>query len=69
MDMVYLMRDGREVACRQDRHILGLFSNDTWLRLIEDAGFTAAMEQYQLDEDPPVGLHVFLGTRPEKAVA
>ena len=44
---------------------MGLFSNDTWLRLIEDAGFTAAIKECQLDEDPPVGLHVFLGTKPE----
>ena len=66
-DMAYLMKDGSDVACRHDRHIMGLFSNDTWLRLIKDAGFAAAMEQYQLDEDPPVGLHVFLGTKPENA--
>ena len=65
MDMVYLMREGDNVDCVRDRHVMGLFSNDTWLRLIEDAGFTAAIEECQLDEDPPVGLHVFLGTKPE----
>ena len=67
MDMVYLMKDDENVDCQRDRHIMGIFSNDTWLRLINDAGFTAAIEEYQLDEEPPVGLHVFLGTKPENA--
>ena len=65
MDMVYLMKKDDSVDCVRDRHLMGLFSNDTWLRLIENAGFIPTMEEYQLDEDPPVGLHVFLGTKPE----
>ena len=65
LEMAYLMRDGEEVTCQRDRHVMGLFSNDTWMRLIEDAGFNAGTEQYQLDEDPPVGLHIFLGIKPD----
>jgi SAM-dependent methyltransferase len=64
-DMVYMMKDGDNIDCQRDRHVMGLFSNDTWLRLIEDVGFTPAMEQYRLDEDPPVDIRVFLGLKPE----
>jgi SAM-dependent methyltransferase len=67
MDMVYLMKNGDNIDCRYDRHIMGLFSNDKWLKLIGDAGFTVGTAEYQLDEDPPVELRVFLGIKPENA--
>ena len=65
MEMVYLMKDGEKVTCQRDRHLMGLFSNDKWLQLIGDAGFIAGTAENQLDEDPPVGLRVFLGVKPD----
>lgn len=39
MDMVYLLREGNIVRCEYDRHVMGLFSQEDWLRLMRDAGF------------------------------
>jgi len=66
MEMVYLMRDGQNVTCQRDHHAMGLFSNDKWLRLINDAGFTARIAEYKADYYPPMGTHVFLGMKPDK---
>ncbi len=39
-DMVYLLRDERgQIRIEYDRHVLGLFSRDVWLRLITSVGF------------------------------
>ena len=67
MDMVYLMRDGRNVTCQRDRHIMGLFSNDEWLQLISAAGFTARIAEYKADYYPPMGTYIFLGIKPVNA--
>ncbi len=63
MDMVYLMREGENMNCQRDRHIMGLFSNDTWLELINDAGFIADTAEYKADNYPPMGIRVFLGIK------
>ena len=39
MDMAYLLREGENVQCRLDRHLLGLFTEVTWLQLLREAGF------------------------------
>lgn len=65
MDMVYLMRDGQNVTCQRDCHTMGLFSNDKWLQLINDAGFTARIAEYKADYYPPMGTHIFLGMKPD----
>jgi SAM-dependent methyltransferase len=64
MDMVYLMRKGRDVRCQGDRHVMGLFSDDKWRQLINDAGFTARAAEYKADHYPPMGTRVFLGMKP-----
>ena len=40
-DYVYLLREGAEtVRTELDRHVLGLFPRDEWLRLLRETGFT-----------------------------
>ena len=65
MDMVYLMKDGQDVTCRRDRHVMGIFSNDKWLQLISDARFTARTAEYKADYYPPMGIHILLGIKPD----
>ena len=42
VDMAYVMDDSKEVNCYHDRHRMGLFPRDSWLRLIKEAGFSTA---------------------------
>ena len=61
-DFAYLLRDGEgHVDVAHDRHICGLFPRDTWMRLIEGAGFEA--ERHEGIEDE-TGEEVFLGRKP-----
>jgi SAM-dependent methyltransferase len=39
MNMVYLLREGDAVRCEYDRHIMGLFAHEDWLKLMSGAGF------------------------------
>ena len=39
VDMAYVMDDGKGVNCYHDRHRMGLFPRNTWLRLMKEAGF------------------------------
>ena len=39
MDMVYLLREDKTVRCEYDRHIMGLFAQEEWLKLMSDVGF------------------------------
>ncbi|MFC1996944.1 class I SAM-dependent DNA methyltransferase [Chloroflexota bacterium] len=66
-DMVYLLRDGAgQVRCVHDRHIMGLFGHDDWLRLIAQAGFQASSLPFEHSEIEPGSTHVFVGIKPEK---
>ena len=62
-DFAYLLRDETgEVRCEYDRHILGLFRCEDWLRLITDVGFQARIihpEDRESESETPV----FLGIR------
>ena len=45
-DFAYLLREEKgEVQCEYDRHILGLFECEDWLRLITNVGFQAQIIQ------------------------
>ena len=44
--MFFLVRDGGRLRIEQDRHTEGVFSRQTWLRLMEEAGFTADTRPY-----------------------
>jgi SAM-dependent methyltransferase len=66
MLMVYAMRDETgQVEVVQDLHVGGLFSQETWLRLLGEIGFQAQMLPFEHSELEPGSTHVFLG---EKAV-
>jgi len=64
--MVYLLREGvEEVRCVLDRHTVGLFSHDDWIRLITQAGFQAQSKPFEHSELEPGSTEVFLGIKPE----
>ena len=62
VDFAFLLReeDG-STDVRHDRHILGLFSMDEWLRLMEEAGFEP--KTISLDSIEP-GYRAILGKKP-----
>lgn len=62
-DFVYMLREtsgGVEVV--HDRHICGLFSTETWFRLMADAGFEATYENVAHSEVAE-GLNAFIGRK------
>ena len=60
--MAYLLREGEHVEAVHDRHLHGLFSRATWLRLLADVGFEATSRTYRLTSmsEP---LEAFVGLR------
>jgi len=64
VDMVYLLRAATgEVGCEHDRHVLGLFGRDDWLRYITEAGFAARVIPFQHSQVESGPYDVFLGVR------
>lgn len=65
-EMVYLMREGdNEVQCVHDRHVCGLFSRQTWLDTISNAGFIPESLPFLHSEiEPGTSADVFLGRKP-----
>jgi SAM-dependent methyltransferase len=65
VDFAYLLRseDGA-VLVRHDRHLMGLFSTEEWLRILRDVGLDPTMETLRHSE-VPVGMSVFVGNRPD----
>ena len=63
-DFVYLFRDEGTVKHAYDRHVCGLFSQTTWLRLIQAAGFQPQVIPFEHSEIEPGTCDVFLGIRP-----
>jgi SAM-dependent methyltransferase len=62
-DFAYLLRDDKgEVRCEYDRHVLGLFKSEDWLRVINDVGFRAQMVQPE-HREPESGAPLFLGIK------
>lgn len=65
MHMVYLMREGDDtVRTAEDRHELGLFTHDDWMRLISQAGFEPISIPFEHSEIEPGSTFVFLGVKP-----
>jgi len=54
-------RDG-SVSVEHDRHVCGLFSRETWLRLLADAGFAPTVAEFPSEEI--TGHEVLVGRRP-----
>jgi SAM-dependent methyltransferase len=63
-DYVFLLRSGDgSVAVDHDRHICGLFTTSTWLRLLSEAGFIPRMERFEHSELDEPGV-IFTAARP-----
>jgi SAM-dependent methyltransferase len=58
VDFAYLIRDGEQVRVEQDRHVCGLFPQETWLRRINAAGFEVEPVEPSF-EDEPAGQVIF----------
>jgi SAM-dependent methyltransferase len=59
-----LLRDGDQVRAVHDRHVVGLFSRATWLRVLTDAGFTVEPTPRPVDDEAAYCDEVFLCRRP-----
>jgi SAM-dependent methyltransferase len=67
-DFAYLLREGGEVRCVEDRHLCGLFLRTTWLELIERAGLEACQQVGPPDEES-AGPELFVGKKPRSDAA
>ena len=62
--MVYLLREDNEaVRCVVDRHVCGLFSQNDWLRVIAEVGFSSSSIPFEHSDIESEGCDVFLGQR------
>jgi SAM-dependent methyltransferase len=62
--MVYLLREGTEdVRCVVDRHLVGLFSQKDWLRLVRAAGFEGKAIPFEHSEIELGTCDVFVGVK------
>ena len=52
---IYIIKEGGKVEIEQDRHITGLFSLDTWLGLLAQAGFETEARPYPVYDDDDEG--------------
>jgi SAM-dependent methyltransferase len=65
VDFAYLLREAQgSVRVEQDRHTEGVFSRDTWLRLLAGSGFQAKAVPFEHSEEEPGSLEVFVGRKP-----
>jgi len=62
VEYAFLLREGDTVTPVHDRHVEGLFSRDTWRRLLAEAGYEVELFTRPLDEDDMTD-EVFLGRR------
>ena len=64
VDYAYLLQGpGRELRSISETHVCGLFSRSTWLRLLDEAGFTATVLPFEHSEEPPGSLEVFVARK------
>jgi hypothetical protein len=64
-DFSYLFREKEKAGCEYERHILGLFSENDWRRLLTETGFTA-VKKVSYPDSMALTTPVFIGIRPEK---
>jgi hypothetical protein len=65
VDYAYLMRDSEgSVRVEHDRHVEGLFSRDTWLQLLSDAGFHPTVVPFDHSEFENETRDVFVCVKP-----
>lgn len=65
---VYALREGNgAVRIEHDEHLEGVFSRDTWLRLLREVGFEPSAVRFDHSELEPGSYELFLGVRPHAA--
>ena len=65
VDFAYLLREADgSVRVEKDRHIEGVFSRDTWLRLLTEAGFKAERIAFDHSELAPGSYEIFVARKP-----
>ena len=64
-DFAYLLREGSDISCEYDRHILGVFSREDWLRWITEVGFVAGAVPFEHSQIEPGSSELFLGIKPK----
>ncbi len=65
VDFAYLLREADgSVRVEKDRHIEGVFSRDTWLRLLTEAGFNAERIAFDHSELDPGSYEIFVARKP-----
>lgn len=64
-DWVCLLRDGRAAPRTvYERHVFGLFSRASWLRVLADAGFVPGTRPFVHSQVEPGSVEVFVARRP-----
>jgi ubiquinone/menaquinone biosynthesis C-methylase UbiE len=64
VELTYVFKEGDRVWSETERHVLGLFSETDWKRLMEKAGFADVKAvSYTANIDKPDGTPVFVGVR------
>jgi SAM-dependent methyltransferase len=65
-DFAYLFREGDGPPwCEADRHVVGIFSREVWLRLLAEVGFRATMRPLIHSEVEPCETEVFVAVKPD----
>jgi len=66
-DYTYVLREGNDPPrCEQDRHVVGLFSRDVWLRLLTETGCTAKLLPLVHSDVEPGETEVFVAVKPRR---
>ena len=58
--MTYYIQTGDRLCIEMDRHVTGLFPRATWIRLLENAGFTVG--EWQCSHGDAAGRCLLVGT-------
>ena len=67
VDFAYLFHEaGQQTRHAHERHVHGLFTRATWLRLLTEVGFRAAVLPFAHSELPDDSVVVFAGRRPAR---
>lgn len=63
-DFAYLLRDENGmVRCEYDRHVIGLFPRNVWLRLMTEAGLEPKPIPFEHSEIEPGSCEIFVGLK------
>jgi len=63
-DFVYVFREGDAPArAEAERHVFGLFSRETWRRLLVEAGFQVTVRPLEHSEVEPGSVEVFVAVK------